>query len=171
MRISLLGRYLKCAVKIQHIPKRTQIAKFMGPTWGPPGSCRPQMGPMSAPWNLLSGNAQGFAICFVVGYVINSYSHSPISLGLIRQHWIVGLVIVPVLVNFEAYERINLSQTTPRQKDKKRNANHAHNSSKHFTLLSAIPPWWLRLSLELYHFTFTPIINKISCMSADLCGS
>ena len=23
----------------------TQITKFMGPTWGPPGSCRPQMGP------------------------------------------------------------------------------------------------------------------------------
>ena len=22
-----------------------QITKFMGPTWGPPGSCRPQMGP------------------------------------------------------------------------------------------------------------------------------
>ena len=34
---------------------RSLIAKFMGPTWGPPGSCRPQMGPMSAPWNLLSG--------------------------------------------------------------------------------------------------------------------
>ena len=31
------------------------IAKFMGPTWGPPGSCRPQMGPMLAPWTLLSG--------------------------------------------------------------------------------------------------------------------
>ena len=29
-----------------------QIAKFMGPTWGPPGSCRPQMGPMLAPWTL-----------------------------------------------------------------------------------------------------------------------
>ena len=27
----------------------SQIAKFMGPTWGPPGSCRPQMGPMLAP--------------------------------------------------------------------------------------------------------------------------
>ena len=25
--------------------KSSQIAKFMGPTWGPPGSCRPQMGP------------------------------------------------------------------------------------------------------------------------------
>ena len=25
-----------------------QLAKSMGPTWGPPGSCRPQMGPMLA---------------------------------------------------------------------------------------------------------------------------
>ena len=33
----------------------TQIAKFMGPWWGPPGSCRPQMGPILAPWTLLSG--------------------------------------------------------------------------------------------------------------------
>ena len=28
--------------------KTTQITKFMGPTWGPPGSRRPQMGPMLA---------------------------------------------------------------------------------------------------------------------------
>ena len=27
----------------------------MGPTWGPSGSCRPQVGPMLAPWTLLSG--------------------------------------------------------------------------------------------------------------------
>ena len=33
----------------------SQIAKFIGPTWGPPGSCRPQMGPMLASWTLLSG--------------------------------------------------------------------------------------------------------------------
>ena len=33
---------------------RHQITKFMGPTWGPSGSCRPQMGPMLAPWTLLS---------------------------------------------------------------------------------------------------------------------
>ena len=32
-----------------------QIARFMGPTWDPHGSCRPQMGPMLAPWTLLSG--------------------------------------------------------------------------------------------------------------------
>ena len=33
----------------------SQIARFMGPTWGAPGSCRPQMGPMLAPWTLLLG--------------------------------------------------------------------------------------------------------------------
>ena len=34
---------------------RSQITKFMDPTWDPPGCCRPQMGPMLVPWNLLSG--------------------------------------------------------------------------------------------------------------------
>ena len=34
---------------------KSQIAKFMWPTWGLPWSCRPQMGPMLAPWTLLSG--------------------------------------------------------------------------------------------------------------------
>ena len=38
----------------------TQIAKFMGPTWGPPGSYRPQMGLMLAPWTLLSVKAINF---------------------------------------------------------------------------------------------------------------
>ena len=40
-----------------------QIAKFMGPTWGPPGTCRPQMGPMLAPWTLLSGLRLPSAYC------------------------------------------------------------------------------------------------------------
>ena len=49
-------------VRHRHGPSFTghdtpQIARFMGPTWGPPGSCRPQMGPMLAPWTLLSGTA------------------------------------------------------------------------------------------------------------------
>ena len=37
---------------VMHI---SQIAKLMGSTGGPPGSGRPQMGPMLAPWALLSG--------------------------------------------------------------------------------------------------------------------
>ena len=31
------------------------IARFMGPTWGPSGAERTQVGPMVAPWTLLSG--------------------------------------------------------------------------------------------------------------------
>ena len=31
------------------------IAKFMGPTWGPSGANRTQVGPMLAPWTLLAG--------------------------------------------------------------------------------------------------------------------
>ena len=69
---------LKCIVKIilhQTKPKysdaqtlwTSQIAKFMGPTWGTPGSCRPQMGPMLAPWTLLSGIA-----CVVLYTVLDS---------------------------------------------------------------------------------------------------
>ena len=34
----------------------TQIAKFMGPIWGPPGSYQPQMVPILAPRTLLSGD-------------------------------------------------------------------------------------------------------------------
>ena len=33
----------------------SQTARLTWPTWGPPGSCRPQVGPMLAPWTLLSG--------------------------------------------------------------------------------------------------------------------
>ena len=33
----------------------TRIARFMGPIWGPPGSCPPQVGSMLTPWTLLSG--------------------------------------------------------------------------------------------------------------------
>ena len=35
-----------------HIP--SQIARFMWPTWGPPGTGRTLVGPMLAPWTLLS---------------------------------------------------------------------------------------------------------------------
>ena len=38
----------------------SQIAKFMRPTWGPSGSCRPQMGPMLVLCSLfLEGDGQG----------------------------------------------------------------------------------------------------------------
>ena len=48
-------------------PVIIQIAMFMGPTWGSPGSCRPQMDPMSAPWTLLSGQVMRRFHVFIVG--------------------------------------------------------------------------------------------------------
>ena len=38
------------------------IARFMGRTWGPPGANRTQMGPMLAPWTLLSGQCMECAV-------------------------------------------------------------------------------------------------------------
>ena len=40
-------------VIIKRVP--SLIARFMGPTWGPPGADRTQVGPVLAPWILLSG--------------------------------------------------------------------------------------------------------------------
>ena len=37
-------------------------AMFMGPTWGPSGTDRTQMGPMLAPWTLVSGLATGLTV-------------------------------------------------------------------------------------------------------------
>ena len=37
------------------INERAMIAMFMGPIWGPSGVDRTQVGPMLAPWTLLSG--------------------------------------------------------------------------------------------------------------------
>ena len=64
----------------------SQIAMFMVPTWGPPGSCRPQMGPILAQWTLLSGIKQSFRITTsthmllytqpAIGYLQNS-CHQP----------------------------------------------------------------------------------------------
>ena len=51
---NLFSHWLKHSV-LPHREKTNQIAKFMGPTWGPPGSYWPQMGPMLTPWTLLSG--------------------------------------------------------------------------------------------------------------------
>ena len=47
----LYGGLVKPAVEV----KTSIIARFMGPTWGPSGADRTQVGPLLAPWTLLSG--------------------------------------------------------------------------------------------------------------------
>ena len=41
-----------------HVLEAAQVAKFMGPTWGPPGSCRPQICLTLDIWTLLSGRVK-----------------------------------------------------------------------------------------------------------------
>ena len=53
-------------------PRTTLIARFMGPTWGPPGADRTQVGPMWAMWTLLSGNRPATAVSlFIQNTLIN----------------------------------------------------------------------------------------------------
>ena len=53
-KINIVSELHMICYDIQHgMPSQT--ANVMGPIWGPPGSCRPQMGPMLPSWTLLSG--------------------------------------------------------------------------------------------------------------------
>ena len=58
----------------------SQIAKFMGPTWGPPGSCWPEMGTMLVPWTSLSGMLINWPLGDVV--VISKVKSSNTCYGL-----------------------------------------------------------------------------------------
>ena len=57
-------------------PKRSQIATFMGPTWGPPGSCRPQMGPMLDPRTLRSGVSFVRSVSDLRSMVVTAFLYS-----------------------------------------------------------------------------------------------
>ena len=46
--------FLQQSTLYRHMQYISLIAKFMGPTWGPSGADRTQVGPMLAPWTLLS---------------------------------------------------------------------------------------------------------------------
>ena len=58
----------------QNINRHTQMAKFMGPTWSPPGTCRPQMGPCwpHEPCYQGSIGCAWHTTCFVVPELISS---------------------------------------------------------------------------------------------------
>ena len=47
-RQGIFTRSSEARLYIDNARVSTQIAKFLRPIWGPPGSCRPQMGPMLA---------------------------------------------------------------------------------------------------------------------------
>ena len=57
LKISYLDIFLRYMAKDYHWKgMETLITRFLGPTWGPSGADRTQVGPMLAPWTLSSGN-------------------------------------------------------------------------------------------------------------------
>ena len=67
------------------------IARFMGPTWGPSGADRTQVGPILAPWILLSGDCS-----IKYGYSL----HGPVVLWLIsRRNSVQSLAKPPLNFN------------------------------------------------------------------------
>ena len=61
------------------IHKPSLLANFMGPTWGPSGADRTQVGPMLAPWTLLSG-----IVCHSFMWQKAAYNKYKRTLGHIR---------------------------------------------------------------------------------------
>ena len=73
-------------------------SKFLRPTRGPPGSWRPQMGPMLAPWTLVSGcNSRGSSSSSG-GSNRSSSSSSSNSSSSISSNVVVLVVVVVVVM-------------------------------------------------------------------------
>ena len=62
------------------------IARLMGPTWGSSGADRTQVGPMLAPWTLLSGIQPVFSSWCSSQFVLRQLIR-----GLHYIHWIINL--------------------------------------------------------------------------------
>ena len=63
-------------------PYATLKARFLGPTWGPSGADRTQMGPMLAPWTLLSGYLRAWSLVDVMTSYLSSIKPFPKSISL-----------------------------------------------------------------------------------------
>ena len=89
--------------RVLSISSTFEAARFMGPTWGPPGTCWPQVGPMLAPWTLLSRIPSsmhmmlGCVLLWLCAVVVWCCLVFPMSLNLLHWHW-GNLTIVTVSV-------------------------------------------------------------------------
>ena len=66
MWVCVLLRYGLCDFELNELPWTESLFNewpwFMGPTWGPSGADSPQVGPMLAPWTLLSGELHKYLL-------------------------------------------------------------------------------------------------------------
>ena len=94
-----------------------QITKFMGPTWGSPGFCRAQMGPMLAPWTLPSGLSwitwqHGDTICLSVPLPNKAYENDSRRCLIIQNMcclriWYIYICLT--MVTSQSYHRVAIN--------------------------------------------------------------
>ena len=78
---------VSCVISMVSVRRTSQIARLMGPTWGPPGSCRPQRGPMLAPSTLLSGKVHFITACYTnLHHVVSALYSNIQTSGLCVDH-------------------------------------------------------------------------------------
>ena len=92
-RLSLLGS--------SSVRSQTLIARFMGPTWDPSGAHRAQVGPMLAPWTLLSGKWHLFDISLII--------HKYCSIRYIFIQLDIHLIQLMIALNFSHIETVSPS--------------------------------------------------------------
>ena len=128
----------------------SQIAKFMGPTWRPPGSCRPQMGPMLAPWTLLSWITSKLRSTKAVPKSNSSVFHVVVRWGLFLNTCMGDLCLIAVRLN----SLIPLWSTSPRLQCAPHSFDHIFKLVR--KSLSLTYPWitYCRRKRKLEKFTF-----------------
>ena len=78
----------------------------MRSTWGPPGSSQPQMGPMLAPWTLLSG---AFLLHLTLYHVENEVAYIVFTSEFRDRQPIINYIWKPLLININVNVFVCLS--------------------------------------------------------------
>ena len=76
-----------------------QISRFMGPTWGPSGAERTQVGPMLAPWTLLSRSLSPWPNYFHFSFVLPDSSKMLRNTSLVNLNAVFEFYLIIALNN------------------------------------------------------------------------
>ena len=113
--------HTSCEIMYQ---KATLIVRFMGPAWGPSGADRTQVGPMLAPWTLLSEKIPSITMVLTCLYWSESHddvikwkyfsSYWPFVWGI---HWspVNSPHKGPVMLNFDVFFDLCLNKQLSKQ--------------------------------------------------------
>ena len=151
----------------------SQIAKFMGPTWGPPGSCRPQMGPMMAAWTLLWGMeplpylCPSLCPCFAVCCKLyHSLQHWQYGGHLKAQYRNVSMsYICHILIEIQFKDTHGMRLTFTKLQHCKNNKSIYHISLwEHISIAMKCVSKWTYLSWEDEHIAVILMSNKTHYM-------